>query len=228
MQKITYFFLLILLITTPYSIDAKKPRFILLEDKAVHLVDGIEGLLDAEAIRDSLDVRRIINNIVHGTKDHTTGLFKKYYTLEGWSEKIALNDLVQLAAQYTKDSVPFENQKWIALTESLNSMKQEFKDRTEPLLASASKAIQVNMRLIREWISKSGRHDSMLLLWGTIDEEKALWESTPAQLKQFLIDLQNFLKDLMFSCPKARKKYSERYIKELHKQVEFEAIFRHQ
>jgi len=201
-------------------------KFTLLEDKAIHWVDGIQGLLDAEAIRDSLDVRRIINNIVYGTKNHATGLFEKHYDLAGWPEKVCLTDLVKFSITYNQAGIPADDIRWQDLNFCLNTMKKEFKGLTQPLLESAAEAITVNMRLIKEWTSKTNRSNSMLLLWGTIDEEKALWEATPAELRQFLLDLQNFLKDLMYSCPKARRKYNEKYIKDTHKQEEFEAIFK--
>lgn len=200
-------------------------RFIHLEDKAIHWVDGITGLLDAEAIRDTLDVRRIINNIIHGVKNKATGLYEKEYDLAGWPEKIALNDIIKLYIQYTKEGITSNDPRMIALNEPLVAMKKNFYALTKPLLNTAAQAIKVNMRLIKEWTTKAGRTNSILTQWGTLDEERALWESNPMEFKQFIVDLQNFLKDLMFSCPKARKKYAEHYIKDPIKQQEFEDIF---
>lgn len=217
---LTYSFSILMLFQSSFAL-----RFIHLEDKAIHWVDGITGLLDAEAIRDTLDVRRIINNIIHGVKNKATGLYEKEYDLAGWPEKISLNDVIKLYIMYTKEGISHDDPRMIALNDPLNAMKKNFYALTKPLLNTAAQAIKVNMRLIKEWTTKAGRTDSILTQWGTLDEEKALRESNPMQFKQFIIDLQNFLKDLMFSCPKARKKYAEHYIKDPAKQQDFEDIF---
>ncbi len=223
-MKKKLFLLFIISLLTNFQ-RAMALRFIHLEDKAIHWVDGITGLLDAEAIRDTLDVRRIINNIIHGVKNNSTGMFEKTYDLVGWPEKVSLNDIVRLYLTYTKENIDLNDPKMIALNEPLSAMKNDFYSLTKPLLDTAAEAIKVNMRLIKEWTTKSGRTDSILTQWGTLDEEKALWESNPVQFKQFIMDLQNFLKDLMFSCPKARKKYAEKHIKNPAKQKAFEEIF---
>ena len=200
-------------------------KFILLTDSAIGWIDGVHGAMDAEAIRDCLDVRRIINNIFHGEKNLKTGAYEKLYTLEGYSKRVSLNDLVHLELEYKSQNIPLTDERFVRLYSCLSQIKDYFLEKTHVLLESANETMSVNMRIVKEWTGKANRTNSHLLLWGTENEIEALRQLNAQDTKQFMLDLQNFMKDLMFSCPKARKAYAEEHIDSPKKRTLFEALF---
>jgi hypothetical protein len=54
----------------------------------------------------------------------------------------------------------------------------------------------------------------VLLDWGTPNEKELFRKISAHDLGQFCIDLKNFLYDLMYSCPKAREQFKNKYITE--------------
>lgn len=201
-------------------------NYILLKDPAIGWIDGVHGAMDAEVMRDCLDVRRIINNIFHGEKNLTTGLYEKRYSLEGHSEKVALNDLVHLELDYQKQGISLTDKRFRGLYACLSKIKEDFLERTKVLLESANETMSVNMRIVKEWTAKAQRTNSHLLLWGTENELEVLMQLNAQETKLFFLDLQNFMKDLMFSCPKARKMYAEAHIDTPKKRELFESLFK--
>jgi len=222
-RRVVLLFFVLALQTTWFL---KAQKFTQLTDPAISWIDGVPGAMDAEVMRDCLDVRRIINNFFHGERNATTKTMEKKYKLEGYSNNVCLNDLVHLELDYTKQGIPTSDPRWKAIEESLSHIKEDFLERTQTLLESATETISINMRIVSEWTTKNNRLDSHLLLWGTKDEREVLMALNALNTKIFMLDLQNFMKDLMFSCPKARKAYAEEHIDTPEKRVRFESLFR--
>lgn len=207
------------------NIPLMAQKFILLNDPAIGWIDGIQGAMDAEVMRDCLDVRRIINNIFHGEKNLTTGIYEKSFTLEGHPGNVCLNDLVHLELEYQKQGIAKTDKRFAALYTSLSQIKDFFLDKTHVLLESANETMSVNIRIVKEWTNKANRANSHLLLWGTATEMEIFQKMNAQETKVFMLDLQNFMKDLMFSCPKARKMYADEHIDTPKKRALFESLF---
>lgn len=187
-----------------------KHFFVELEHIALKLVDGQTPGMNADAIVDCLQVRNAINKTLRGQPNPATKTFIKNYKL--WGQEVSLNDLIKIETDLTHKGLGFSDKKWQEFFECLNRMKQEFADFTKPLLGEAELARSTNMHLIKEWCEKTNKHDTLLLSWGSDDEEALLNAATAQEFKTFLLDLRAFLHDLMYNCPKGREQFKEKYL----------------
>lgn len=186
---------------------AEHLTFINLTHPALEAVDGRSPGLNDASIIDCLQVRGLINELIHGKPDPKTRTFKKGYSFNG--QLVSLEDLVQLEIDGTMTP---HNRLYQDFRNCLQAMRNTFIDFTKPLLGEAEIARKTNMHLIEEWCKKSNRTDSLLLHWGKIDEKEALEKASAQEFYSFCIDLKNFLHDLMFNCPKARELFKQRRI----------------
>lgn len=201
MLKKMVFPILLLFSTHFYTIRSEhKHHFITLEHWALRLVDGKTPGMNGDACIDCLQVRGLINKLLRGEPNPATKTFIKSYELDG--VKVSLDDLVTMEIEGT-----ITNKK--GFDACLSAMKEEFINFTEPLLGEAEIARQTNIHLVHEWCEKSGRHDSLILNWGTVDERKLLQEASAQEFRQFCLDLKNFLHDLMYNCPKGRDHFKQ-------------------
>lgn len=193
--------------------ENSRRQFILLTHPLLHTIDGVPKLMDEKGVYDAMQVRTFINKLF------TNKTYHRGDTL------VSLNDIVIDFMDLTDTKIPSSDPRWTTLTDALKAMKKDFQIFNEPLLQQAAQAKDTNIRLIKEWCDKSGRHDSLLLNWGKIDEYELLAAATPLEFRQFCVDLKNFLHDLMFSCPKARKLFKERCIKDKSRWAAFDKGF---
>jgi hypothetical protein len=166
----------------------------------LEIIDGVPAFMDALALKKCYDTWQTINSLQRIA--HT-------YTLDG--KAVSLLNLVHLEMEYTKKNIEKTDSCWTKLNEVLIQMKDGFAKFTEPLLKQAENAIvkQTNKKLIDEWIKDQKKPDSLLTKWGEADEKSALYATDSHGFFTFCSDLKNFLYDMMFNCPKARKLFKE-------------------
>lgn len=207
MKKI--FFPLLLLLSIGTTVQGKH-NHVQLTHPALRLIDGFTPGMDADSIVDCLQVRNLINTLQYGEPHFETRTFVKKYNLS--DKKVSLNDLVKLETEFIEKNLSHNDVLYKQLLDCLALMKDEFITFTKPLLGQAELKRNATMKLIHEWCEKKDRHDSLLLSWGTVDEERTLREASTREFHQFTIDLRDFLQDLMYSCPKGRNKYKKEHL----------------
>jgi hypothetical protein len=193
-------FSLVLLISFFQKTHTENHVFITLEHWAIPAIDGRSPGMNGDSLIDCLQVRGLINELIHGKPDQKTRTFKKVYSFN--NQLVSLEDLVKFEADnnLTSNHILYEE-----FRECLKAMRETFVDFTKPLLGEAEVARQTNMHLIEEWCNKSNRQDSLLLHWGKVDEKDTLEKACAKEFYSFCVDLKNFLHDLMYNCPKARE-----------------------
>lgn len=200
------FFSVLLLISSFNDTFANRKHhhnFIKLNHWAINLTDGKTPGMNGDACIDCLQTRGQINKLINGQKDPKTGGYIKKYNLDG--NKVALADLIEIEAEFSDHIVLKDGQYWKAFYDCLAAMKQDFIDFSESLLGEAEAMRNTTIHLIQEWCEKAGRYDSLLHSWGTEDERAILLKSNATEFHQLILDLKNFLHDLMYSCPKGRE-----------------------
>lgn len=224
MVKHVFFSVLLLISSIHYSFShsGHHHNFIKLEHWAIHLTDGKTPGMDGDACTDCLQARGQINKLIHGQKDRQTGQYIKKYELDG--KKVALEDLIKIEAEYGDHIVLKNGQPWKPYYNCLQSMKYDFIEFSESLMGEANTTRNTTMHLIEEWCKKSGRHNSLLHNWGTEDERELLLKSSATDFHQLILDLKNFLHDLMYSCPKGRELFKVERISTMALKAAFQEL----
>lgn len=201
-----------LLLTLPSLIaNPKKP--IILTDKIIHTIDGVQGAMDRFKIENMLWLIQEMRHIHHGSiKVNAQGIpdpartsVVKELTFKG--KKCSLNDLIEIEQRKASLS---ENEK-----KELNALFHAIKEYCEKvnhiILEDAHGTEQFMKRLIHEYCVKAERTDSLLLNWNT-GSEIEMYQKTITSFKIFhtySVDIMNFLSALIKSCPKAYQAYKD-------------------
>lgn len=224
-SRIRSLFLCALCITTSAF---SKP--VTLDSEILKLIDGTP-FLNGYEIKIMLHVLLKLQNMLDGEVDQQ-GNKAGYYQLNG--QRYSINELITLESaldeefstcqarritgeldnrEYADSEAAYRinKQKFAA---ALQEIKTDFETKISPYVGNARGAKQQLCMLIQESCKKHNRLDSILLKWG---EEQEGHEgeamrtniATCAQMKVFCIDLTNFLKDMIHSCPKAVAHYKE-------------------
>lgn len=140
-----------------------------------------------------------------------TGKKVGYYTFNG--QLYSINELIALEARLDEESLMNQTDKQ-QFAAALQAAKDDFEKKISPYVGNARGAKQQLLLLIQESCKKHNRLDSILLKWGEEqegEEGSAMRTNitTLMQMKVFCIDLTNFLKDMIHSCPKAVAHYKE-------------------
>lgn len=109
------------------------------------------------------------------------------------------------------ESVRGSNQEFAAI---LRTIRLEFEQMSSMFRSVARGTKSFMSILIEESCAKRNRLNSILYIWAKTDEEmeEELFDLHVKSLKDlqiFLTDLHNFLTDLIFNCPKARKQFQD-------------------
>lgn len=183
--------------------------------KAITFLDGQFGRIDGNTFGIILNVRTKINAILVGDRDpknpgHRIG----HYLFKG--KHYSIDELAEIEAHYVGDA---------ELNALLIEAKKSFEEMVGQFIGQASGTKSFLVILIEESCYRRSRKNSLLLTWaGSQEEHETVIFHTEIQsfraLSDFCHDLNNFLEDLMYSCPKAMdqfKKKREQYAQE-HKQ----------
>lgn len=228
MIRKSYLSLLLLTVSGAFlqSLCAKPPKHVftrldteLLGKRLVEVIDGIRPGMNQDSVLDILQVRNKLNELLYGKANAATRTFSKNYFVNG--QGVAVNDLAKLEAEGLDTTSPF----WSEFDYALTGYKKELKDFTSTLLEQAKGSAERQLLLIKEWCKKTGRVNSILLHWGSVDEEATLRAANAQQFRQFCIDLKDFLYDLMWNCPKARELFKRDYLPQ-HEWEKFDASFK--
>lgn len=185
-----------------------------LKSPVLKLIDGVPGIMDEHTIHKTLYIGQEVTKFMHGITDKKTKeklpqhKFNNHlYTLKQLVkiEKEYLSKYSNLkqtnSSQYKKTMEP--------LKESLKVAKTNFQRITDPFLKDARGSKQQMVELIKESCKLRNRMTSKLLTWSESSERDSFNKNikTFHDLDVFCLDLTNFLKDLINSCPKAYKKF---------------------
>lgn len=99
-----------------------------------------------------------------------------------------------------------------SVTSLLNQMRKDFERISAPFQQTVRSVKPMIAELILQSNHLRGRHSSLLNKWAhpSIVDDQALFDKhvhTIKEFETFLIDLHNFLNDLVESCPKGQKLY---------------------
>lgn len=183
---------------------------ILLESDVLKIVDGIRGLMDETNVHKIICMGQLITKLESGipvidkeTKKQTI----LPYNFENKTYK--LSELALLESELEQKN---EEKRLAELKTLLENIKEVFLNLTGPFLRDARGTRQQMFELIKEWSNKRKRYDTLLLGWMVGSEEISFRKNiTSFQIfVTFNEDLTTFLKDLLYSCPKARQKFREK------------------
>lgn len=195
--------------------------------QGTEIVDGHNPGVHGDVIVDLFKVRNALNGLLHGEKKNGT-IIKKYNYKD---TPVDLTDLISIFDNLEAQGVSYDHEDYKAALKCLHEMIENFITFSESFLSKETPFIQKRViKIIQNWAHKSGRHNSLLLHWGSADEKELFRKISAAELGQFCIDLKNFLYDLMYSCPKAREQFKSKYITEARygdKYVAQQAAFDH-
>lgn len=189
------------------KIDHTHP--ILLESPVLKIVDGVRGLMDETNVHKLIYMCQQIASFQFGVLDNKTKkrtpqhkVIDKYFTLK---------ELVEIEESNFKNKSEMEKKEFQKL---LLELKDSFMNLTRPFLNDARGTRQQMYELIKESCYKRKRFDCLLLNWIGDNEEESSFKKNVTSfriLDIFCSDLTNFLKDLLYSCPKARAKFKEKF-----------------
>ena len=179
--------------------------------KAIVFLDGQVGRIDGNTFGTIFLVRNKLNAFRLGTKKDGQRIgnysFKsKHYSIEDLAEKIE--------AHYVGDA---------ELNALLAGAKRDFEELVGQFINQAKGTKTFLVTLIEESCYRRNRKNSILLTWASSTEEhETIIFHTEVQsfrgLADFCQDLENFLEDLMYSCPKAMDQFKKKREQYTHDQ----------
>lgn len=179
---------------------------IVLELEIMRLIDGTSFGVTGHKIKFMLHILLKLDAMLHGEQD-SKGNKRGIYLFEG--KPVSIHELSLLEVRHENDQ-----HKKAAFKKLLADIKQDFDTKITPFMKDAHGAKAQLLMLIKQSCEQRGRGDSFLLTWGKAEEgheTDALHNDvlTFHALETFCLDLTNFLKDMINSCPKAVAHYKE-------------------
>jgi hypothetical protein len=181
-------------------------------------IDGITGLLDKDKIHKSVFTGQMLMIFMNGGNPKSIPMDSLEFEGKRHSlEKLLIHKFkgevysLKALAELEEAGKPADK---AALKDILKKLKQKFHVVMSLNLQEALGTKKMVLPLIKESCQKRNRPDSLLIKWGEVKEgrEHESLEQNVTSLKIFYVfctDLLNFLKDIVESCPKARKQYEE-------------------
>jgi len=182
---------------------------IILESPILSKIDGLKGLMDEHKIHKCLYTAKEISKIQYGLIDKKT---KNRYPQYEFNKKFyTLKDLVKIERKYISSG---NQEKLKELNSILEKVKKDFLSFSNKLMDDAKGTQEYMFELIKESCIKRKRFDSCLLNWAKnshLTQEQSLNKDVKSlnDMDIFCTDLNNFLKDLVRSCPKAFERFKE-------------------
>lgn len=185
-------------------------------DNHLYTVSDIEKLIE-EATRDKSKATLLSKIQQEGTYYTMHSLAELETKVEN-SKKQLENKLKQCNNQTEKNDleslITIVKEQQSKLAQHLTIVKKDFEDAVSPFLANARNTKEPMIMLISESCEKRNQPDSLLLDWAKLEGEEEC-NSLNKQVTsfnifyQFCTDLNDFLSDLVRSCPKAFKQFME-------------------
>lgn len=198
-----HFSLFLLLVASYAHCNAETHRHRFTHVAGTEVIDGHTPGVNADVVAKILQIRNAINRLLQDKK----------YDYQG--TLIALSDLTTIFADLEKNGINHNDESYRAAQHCLSDMIEDLIRFTDAFVENEAPFIQKMVsKIIHNWAHRSGRHNSLLLQWGAVDEKEVFRKISAEQLGQFCLDLKNFLYDLLFSCPKAREQFKEKYLTE--------------
>lgn len=207
-------FVSVLCLTMPIlTKEEKKERELPLTSESLKSADGLSGLMDKHKVEQTVwlihEIKQIHSGVYRvnddGQLDPSNGKIVKEFTFRG--KKQTVKSLMDIEAQ-AKSLSEGERKE---LSDIFNTLKAYF-DKVNIVLAPEAAGTHPFMRpLTEEFCRKHNRPDSILLDWNKGDEIE-LFRRSVTSFKIFYIfstDLENFLRDLIKSSPKAWNAYKK-------------------
>lgn len=205
-----------------------EPR-IKLSSKLIEVLDGI--ILNGHRIRLTHKLKRELARMLIGAKS-ASGQIEGFYSYHGG--KHTINDLTEIeeraAHAYEQEHKELQvtgNHEAIKaleleyakvrkeLADTLEAAKSDFDVKVEGFMKHAAGMKGFIFKLIEDSCAQRKLPNSFLLTWGQAEEgekEREIFHTqirSFRQLREFLRDLNNFLGDLINSCPKGEAQFKE-------------------
>ena len=179
------------------ELQRKKNDYIILESAILRTADG--HFITYDDIGIMLQLREHLRTILYGTKDKN-GALTGPYTFDETSHCLRTLTLLE------KKLDPATRDTW------LTQIRDAFKERTKDTQKRAEGTKTQQYMYIKESCRIHNRPNSILLLWaqapeGQEDDAIDRYVSNFYDMSKFVLDLMNFLDDMVSSCPKAKKQF---------------------
>ncbi len=197
-----------------FTTCAANQKQVLLESNLLKLVDGF--LINANTIELIRNYQRGLLHIVYGNKE---GDGSRHGDYEYRGKRYTLHELSQVEQNLMQKKDMYSPAEFESNIKQLESTmikaKDDFIEKSKKFRTVGAGSKHITSKLIEESCKKRGRKNSILLIWGNApedQEDEILYREahTFLEFEQFVIDLLNFLDDLIHSCPKAQEKFKAR------------------
>lgn len=203
----------------PAKIDLDPAHRLKLEHPVLAKLDGLRLGINGERIRRMLTMIAVIRALQYGAFNKD---LQRHEGLFIWKDqKVTIHELAQI--EKTDLSVEERHQ----LERMLYKAREQFIEKTRKNSEESAPIKKFLLRLIQEFCEKRQIQNSFLKTWADVplEEEASSFHhgiTNFAALDQFFADLTTFMKDLIYSCPKAFEQFNQEYGNRTH----FDQLFR--
>lgn len=174
-------------------------------------LDGIPNALDGIAISQIIIVRSKIKDIIFGELNKTTLLREGKYNYNG--KKCGMDDLVKFEEELKQNPNALKTRE---LNKSLEIAKKDFIDTTLEFMQRVAWIKSLVVGLLKQSLDSRKIKKSLCYAWidTPVGKENEVFTSKVKNLKEFtefLNHVNNFLGDLINSCPKAFNQFKEKF-----------------
>lgn len=190
-------------------IDLDPKNRVQLTHNLLSKLDGSAYGIGATQVKNMLELIALIRTLQIGVYHKDT---KTHEGLFIWkSQKVSIRDLTKIEIDST---LSHDDHK--LLKKMLNKAREQFLLKTQKNSERTAPIKKLILRLITECCEKRGLGNSFLLTWGetSLEEEAANFHRgilSFTDFDKFLSHLTIFMKDLIYSCPKAFEQFNQLY-----------------
>jgi len=169
--------------------------------KTLESLDGI--IINGDIFAIIFNVRNKIHAILFGDRDKQTNRRIGHYVFK--DKNYSILELAAIESNYVGDA---------ELNLLLAQAKNDFESMVGQFIEQAKGTKDMLEKLIKESCYRRNRNNSILLTWAGCrnGHETVIFHTEVQSFKtfaEFCQDLENYLMDLMYSCPIAREQYKE-------------------
>ncbi len=190
------------------SFSSTKNR-IKLENNILHKLDGLRLGINSQSIRDMLVILSLVSNMRYGKLDKKTKIRTGMFV---WKDKfVTIKDLAKIETLEN-----FTNEELTELDRILRVARATFINFTSKFSQKTRYIKPFLLDLMNESCNKRDIKNSFLMSWGKTnpDNEEAVFNDgirSFSDLDLFFKHLNMYMKDLIYSCPKAWGQFQEKY-----------------
>lgn len=210
-----------LLLTAPLlaKIDLDPAHRLKLEHPVLVKLDGLRLGINGERIRRMLTMIATVRAMQYGAYNKELHRHEGLFDWE--AQKVTIHELSQI------EKTALEPEQRHQLERMLYNAREQFIKKTRKNSEESAPIKKFLLRLIQEFCEKRQIQSSFLQTWADVplEEEASSFHKGIANftaLDQFFTDLTNFMKDLIYSCPKAFEQFNQEYGNRTH----FDQLFR--